>query len=284
MIVITAASGRLGRAVAAELERRGKSRECRLAARSPDSLADLEARGFETVYADYDDPASMAAAFADADALLLISGTAESEARIRQHRAAIDAAKAAGVRRIVYTSYANPTPSSLFPYAAIHGDTERYLRESGVPYTVLRNHPYAANLDEPCIESKQSGVLASPGADRKVAYVTHEDAAAAAVGALLDEAHAGKTYEITGPEALSFYDIAAELAALRGRPIDVVKSPLLERRAYYQSQDLPPFVVEALVGAEAATAAGEYERASKDTELLAGRPPQSARDYIKQFA
>jgi NAD(P)H dehydrogenase (quinone) len=284
MIVITAASGRLGRAVAAELEQRGRCKECRVTARSPDKLADLTTRGFEAVRADYDDAASMAAAFADADALLLISGTADNEVRMRQHRAAIDAAKAAGVRRIVYTSFTNPSPSSLYPYAAIHGDTERYLRASGVPYTVLRNNQYAANVDEPCSQSRQSGVLASPGADKKVAYVTHADAAAAAVGALLDATHAGRTYEITGPEALSFYEIAAELAALRGRPIDVVKSPLLERRAYYQSQDLPPSVVEALVGAEAATAAGEYERVSSDAELLAGRPTQSIRDYVKQFA
>lgn len=284
MIVVTAASGRLGRAVAAELERRGKRKDSRLTARSPEKLADLAARGFEIARADYDDGPSLAAAFAGADALLLISGTADNAKRIKQHRAAIDAAKAAGVHRIVYTSYTNPTPSSLFPYAAVHGDTERYLSASGIPFTVLRNNQYAANVDGPCKQSKESGVLASPAADKKVAYVTHADAAAAAVGALLDEAHAGKTYEITGPEALSLYDIAAELAAARGRPVDVVKSALLELRAYFQSQDLPPSVVEAIVGATAAAAAGEYEQVSSDTERLAGRPIQSIRDYVKQFA
>jgi NAD(P)H dehydrogenase (quinone) len=284
VIVVTAASGRLGRAVAAELERRVDPSHIRLTARSPEKIVDLAARGFATARADYDDSASLMSAFAGADVVLLISGVTAPEARIKEHRRAIDAVKAADAGRIVYTSCTNPTPASLFPFAAIHGDTEAYLEESRVPFTVLRNNPYAANLDGPLTQSKVSGVLASPGADAKVAYVTHADAAAAAVGALLGNGHEGKTYEITGPEAVSFHDIAAVLSAIRGREINVVKTPLLESRAYFQTLKLPPFMVEALVGSNAATAAGEYERVSPDAPRLTGRPTQSVRDYVKQFA
>ncbi len=264
MIAITAASGRLGRAVAAELERRIKPADARLTARSPDKIADFAGRGFAIARADYDDGAGMDDAFKGADVLLLISGVTANETRIQEHRRAIDSAKRAGVGRIVYTSYANPTPGSLFPFGAIHGDTEAYLANSGVPYTILRNNPYAANLDGALTASKDNDLLASPAADAKVAYVTHADAAAAAVGVLLGADHAGKTYSITGPEAVTYHDIAAVLSAARGKPVNVVKSALADQRAYFQSLKLPLFLVEALVGGSAATAAGEYQTASKD--------------------
>jgi NAD(P)H dehydrogenase (quinone) len=287
MIVVTAASGRLGRAVAAELRKHLRPSEVRLAARSPAKIADLAARdggGFSTERADYTDRASLDQAFAGAERVLLISGVSANEQRKQEHRTAIDAAKAAGVRRIVYTSYANPTPASLFPFAAIHGDTESYLKDSGLAYTILRNRPYAANLDGSLAQSKTNDLLSSPAAEAKVAYITHADAAAAAVGALLGEQHEGKTYEITGPEAVTLHDVGTVLAAIRGRKVTVAKSALADLHAYYQSLKLPPFLVEALVGASAATAAGEYANVTGDAALLAGRPTMSMREYVKRFA
>jgi NAD(P)H dehydrogenase (quinone) len=284
MIVITAASGRLGLAVAAEIASRIPPSRVRLAARSPERIADLAALGFETLRADYTDRASLDSAFAGADMVLLVSGVSANEQRIREHRSAVDAAKAAGAKRIVYTSYANPTAASLFPFAAIHGDTESYLEASGVPYTILRNRPYAANLDGALARSRTNDLLASPAADAKVAYITHGDAAAAAVGALLGAGHERKTYEITGPEAVTLHEIGAALSAARGRTVTVSKSALADQRAYLQSLKLPPFLVEALVGSSAATAAGEYARVTDDAARLAGRPTQPMREYVKKFA
>jgi NAD(P)H dehydrogenase (quinone) len=285
MIVITAATGRLGQAVADELKQRGIPRaDVRLAARSPGRLASLGAEGFATSRADYTDPASLRSAFAGAEVLLLISGVTANEQRIIEHRAAIDAAKDARVRRVVYTSSTNPTPKSLFPFAAVHGETEAYLKGSGLAYTILRNNQYAANLDEQLQQSKLSDLLASPAADAKVAYVTHADAAAAAVGALLGAGHDNKTYEITGPESVTLYDIAAALSAARGRRVDVLKSALADLHAYLQSLKLAPYLVEALVGSNAATAAGEYARVSGDAAMLAGRPTVSMLDYVVRFA
>jgi NAD(P)H dehydrogenase (quinone) len=284
MIVVTAASGRLGRAVAAEIKKRVQPREVRLAARSLQKIADVADQGFPTERADYTDRTSLDKAFEGADRVLLISGVSANEQRKQEHRTAIDAAKAAGVRRIVYTSYANPTPASLFPFAAIHGDTEVYLKQSGIAYTILRNGPYAANLDGALAQSKTNDLLSSPAADARVAYVTHADAAAAAVGALLGAGHEGKTYEVTGPEAVTLHDIGTVLSAARGRMVSVSKSALADLHAYYQSLKLPPFLVEALVGASAATAAGEYEKVTGDAALLAGRPTTPMREYVKRFA
>ncbi len=284
MIVVTAASGRLGRAVAAEIQKRVKPSEVRLAARSPEKIADLAAQGFPTVRGDYADRASLDKAFAGAHVVLLISGVSANEQRIQEHRNAIDAARAARVKRVVYTSYGNPTPASLFPFAAIHGDTEAYLKASGLEYTILRNGPYAANLDGPLTQSKTNDLLASPAADAKVAYITHADAAAAAVGALLGAGHEGKTYEVTGPEAVTLHDIGAVLSTARGTKVNVAKSALADLRAYFQSLKMPLFLVEALVGSSAATAAGEYAKVTGDAAKLAGRPTQSMREYVKKFA
>ncbi len=284
MIVVTAASGRLGRAVAAEIQKRMQPGEVRLAARSPDKIADLAAQGFSTLRADYTDRASLDLAFAGAERVLLISGVSANEQRIQEHRTAIDAAKAAGVQRVVYTSYANPTAASLFPFAAIHGDTEAYLQASGLAHTILRNRPYAANLDGSLAQSKTNDLLASPAADARVAYITHPDAAAAAVGALLGAGHEGKTYEITGPEAVTLHDIGAVLSAARGKQVNVSKSALADLHAYFQSLKLPPFLVEALVGSSAATAAGEYQKVTGDAARLAGRATTSMREYVKKFA
>ena len=127
MIVVTGAAGKLGRLVADELAKRTNPGRVRLASRDPAKIADLAARGFNTMRADFDDPASLDAAFAGAETVLVVSGDAPNEVRIRQHRAAIDAASKAGVARIVYTSFTNPAAQSLFPFAWIHADTERYL-------------------------------------------------------------------------------------------------------------------------------------------------------------
>jgi uncharacterized protein YbjT (DUF2867 family) len=134
------------------------------------------------------------------------------------------------------------------------------------------------------MQSKTNDMLASPAADAKVAYITHLDAAAAAVGALLGKGHEGKTYEVTGPEAVTLHEIGAALSAARGKKVTVTKTALADLKAYFQSLKLPPFLVEALVGGSAATAAGEYSRVSGDAAKLAGRPTQSMRDFVKKYA
>lgn len=278
MIVVTGAGGKLGRLVAAELAARTNPAEVRLASRHPDKLADLAARGFPTVRADFDDPASLAAAFAGAKAVLIISGDAPNEVRIRQHRAAVDAAKAAGVGRVVYTSFTNPTPASRFTFAAIHADTEAYLKASGLTWTILRDNQYAENLGNALAQAKATGTLALPGASGKVAYISRADVAAAVAGALLGSGHDGKTYELTGPEALDLAGVAAAASKALGRPVAAVDGDPAAFAAVFTSFGLPPFLVEALVSIYAAAAAGEFAAVSQDAAKLAGRPiaPASA--------
>lgn len=284
MIVVTGANGKLGRLVAAELERKVKPSGVVLGSRDPSKLADFSAKGFKPLRADFEDAASLETAFAGAKTVLIISGDAPVEVRIRQHRAAIDAAKKVGVGRVVYTSFTNPSEKSLFPFGAIHGDTEAYLKASGIPYTILRNNQYAENLSNGLAHAKQTGVLAQPGATGKVAYITRADIAAAIAGALTQDGHIGKTYEITGPEAADLFQIAAALSAGLGKPVQAADADPKEFEKLFSSMGMPPFMVQALLGIFAAAAAGEMANVSQDAARLAGRPIEKVTDFVKRTA
>ncbi|ANB16133.1 SDR family oxidoreductase [Dokdonella koreensis] len=284
MIVITAAGGRLGRAVAAALEQRIAPAGVRLAARAPEKLADLEARGFQIARADYDDPDTLAAALAGADSLVLISSMGVDADRLRHHRNAIEAAERAGVRRIVYTSATHPTLDSRFEWAGAHRETEAALKASRLAWTVLRDNAYAANNAALYAQARSTGVLALPGPDAKVAYVTHEDVAAALAGVLTTAGHEGRTYEITGPEALDGHQVAALLAQVYRRDVRAVDVPLADFADGLRAAGLPEFVVTGVTSFHAALAAGEYAAVSDDVARLAGRPATPLADYLARLA
>lgn len=281
MIVVTAASGNLGKAIAQAFVNKGLAASVTLTARDPGKLADAAKAGFAIAKADYDDSSSMEQAFAGAKVLLMISGVGPSDARIIQHKAVIDAAKAAGVGRIVYISFANPTSDSLFEWAKPHVATESYLKDSGIPFTILRDNQYAANLAGPIGNAISSGVFAIPGAAGKVAYVTHQDVAASAVAAASEAGHEGKIYELTGPAALDAFDIARLLSEATGKEIKVVDAAPDDYCAFFRSLEMPEFVVEALISIYAASAAGEYATVSSDVQTLTGRPATTFGDFIK---
>jgi NAD(P)H dehydrogenase (quinone) len=281
MIVITGAAGRLGRLITAELAKRVPPANIRLATRDPAKLAGQESA---VVRGDFDDGASLEAAFAGARTALLISGDAPNEVRIRQHRAAIDAAKRAGVGRVVYTSFTNASAESRFPFALIHADTEAYLKGSGLAWTILRNCQYAENLGNAIAQAKATGTLGLPGATGKVAYISRADIAAATAAALAGDGHAGRTYELTGPEALDLAGIAGVLAETLPRPVQAVDADPAGYGKILASVGLPPFLVEALLGLYAAAAAGEYATVSPDAARLAGRPIEPVSAVVRRLA
>lgn len=284
MIVISAAGGKLGTALADELVRRGAAGGVRLATRAPDRLASRVAQGFDVVRADYGDPPSLAAAYAGADIVLVISGEGPNEVRIAQHRNAFEAAKAAGARRIVYTSAVNPTSASRFDWAKAHEASEAWLKASGVAYTILRDNSYFSNIAALLAQAKQSGTLAFPGIAAKVAYVDHADVAAALAGALLGEGHEDKVYEISGPQAWSAIDLAALLSEVTGREMTALEVPVTAFEDQFRAMGWPDVVAEGVASFFAALGAGEYAATSRDVERLSGRPSLSARDYVKRLA
>ncbi len=285
MIVVTAATGHLGRTTAEALLARGVApSEVRLAARSPERLADFAARGFGIAAADYERADTLETAFAGADSVLLISSMGVDADRLRHHRNAIEAARRAGVRRIVYTSATHPSADSRFEWAGAHRLTEALLAESGLAWTILRDNAYAANNAGLYEQARHSGVLALPGIDAPVAYVTHEDVAAAAAATLATSGHDGCVYEITGPEAVDGHRIAAMLGEVFGRPIRAVDLPLADFAQGLRAAGLPEFVVSGVTSFRAALAAGEYAAVSDDVTRLTGRPAQPLRSYLETLA
>ena len=284
MLVITGANGKLGRLIAEETAKRVPVSTVTLATRDPAKIADLGARGFKTARADFDDAASLTAAFKGAKAVVIISGDTPNDVRIRQHRAAVDAAKAVGVGRIVYTSFVSPGEKSLFPFSAIHSDTEAYIKASGVPFTILRDNQYAENLTNVVAGAKQSGTLAQPGARGKVAYITRADTAAAIAGALTQDGHAGKIYDLTGPEALDAFEIAAVLGQSLGKAVTAVDADPADFAKVFAAHGLPPFLIEALLGLYAAAGAGECANVSGDAAKLAGRPIEPVSAFVRRIA
>jgi NAD(P)H dehydrogenase (quinone) len=221
-VAITGASGQLARQTAELVLATTPAEKLILTTRTPAALASFAARGVAVRAADFAQPPSLRAAFAGAERLLLVSAT-DLARRAEQHRAALDAAKAAGVRHVIYTSGLKPEPPNPAVVAPSHYATEQALRHSGLDWTVLRNSLYADYQLPEASQAIATGVLVHNRGAGKVAYVARDDCARVAAAVLTGAGHAGACYDVTGPEAFSAAELAALYAALAGRPV-------LERR------------------------------------------------------
>ncbi|MEP6482421.1 MAG: SDR family oxidoreductase, partial [Rhodoglobus sp.] len=203
-IVITGATGHLGRLIVESLLARGVAPDQLVAAgRNAEKLAELETLGVRTARIDYTDPDGLAAAFAGADKVMLVSSS-EVGHRVAQHSAVIDAAVAAGVKHLIYTSAPAATTSALI-LAPEHKATEEYLVASGIPFTILRNGWYTENYIQTAQQGGESGTIASSAGEGRVASASRKDYADAAAVVLTTAGHDGKVYELSGDTAWSFH-------------------------------------------------------------------------------
>lgn len=272
MIFIAGATGQLGNAVINALIESGTP-AARIVAgtRKPEAAAALEAKGVQLRKADYADPASLDAAYQGIDTLYLVSGDAPIDIRIAQHRNAIAAARRAGVKRIVYTSFVDTAEDSPFGFARIHADTERALAESGLDSTILRHGVYADVLPAFVNGFAKRGV-ASPNQHGKARFIRRDDLAAAAARVLTTEGHAGKTYTLTGPTALNMADVAALLEARSGKPVAYHVLPTADYAAILVgATGMPQWLADALAGMFAAMDRGGYDIQTGDFARLLGR-------------
>jgi NAD(P)H dehydrogenase (quinone) len=219
-IAVTGASGHLGRRVAELLLEKGERPV--LLTRDPAALDDLAARGADVRRGDFSDIAGMTAALAGVDRLLLISIDVIGPQRIALHGQAIEAARAAGVKHIAYTSLPRPDAENPAGVAPDHRATEQALRDSGLDWTFLRNNIYADFQIPTAVQAAASGQLVTNSADGASAFVTRDDCAAAAAAVLASDGHVGQTYDITGPEAIDAAALAALTADISGTPVEVV--------------------------------------------------------------
>lgn len=265
-IGVSGASGKLGKAVLAELVARG-GHEVVAISRTPDGMAGIEAR-----LGNYDRPETLVSAYAGLDRLLLIpSSDLARGARSRQNRAAIEAAVEAGVGHIVFLSAAGTKAAEDPALEASYWAGEQALIAKAKAWTVLRMNYYAESLADEVRMSATHGVLVGLGENR-VAFVSRDDIAAAAAGMLTGEGHHGAIYNLTGPEALTGADRATIAADVTGQPIgfQVVSEDGL--RTGMARAGLPPFVIDVVVGIQSSFVAGNFDIVTGDVEKLSGKP------------
>ncbi len=269
-ILVTAASGHLGRLVVDALLDRGVAPAGVVAtSRRPESLADLAESGVAVARLDYDDAASVEAALDGVDRMLLVSGT-DPGARLEQHRAVIDAAARAGVGLIAYTSIFRADTSPL-PLAPDHKATEELLAASGVPWVALRNSWYSENYLSTVEQARATGEVVASAGDGRVASASRVDYAAAAAAVLSEEGHAGNVYELGGA-SWSFDDLAATIGAVVGREVAYRPVSTDEHVAILESVGLDAGTAGFVAALDSGIRDGALADAPDDLERLIGRP------------
>ncbi|MFE7445123.1 SDR family oxidoreductase [Streptomyces chartreusis] len=270
-IAVTGATGRLGRDTIEALLRRGVPASQIIATgRDIEKIKGLADRGVTVRQADFADPESLASAFDGAQKLLLVSTTTPSE-RIDNHRRAIDAAKAAGVSHLVYTSSANAESARMI-LAEAHRETERYLRASTIPFTILRNGWYLENYTTQLSLYQQHGSIPGAAGDGRLNAATIADYAEAAAIVLTMDGHVGAVYELGGDEAFTLTELAAKVSAATGQDIVYADLPASEYATMLIGVGVPEDIAQALADADLGLSRGELLTDTGDLRRLLGRP------------
>lgn len=272
LIAVTGATGAVGGAVAGLLAERGVPQ--RLVVRNP---AKAPAVGAEVrPIGGYADGPGLTAALDGVDTLFLIPAQ-EAEDRLGEHRTAIDAAVAAGVRKIMYLSFVAARPDSVFTLGRDHWATEEHIRAAGVAWTFPRMNLY---LDFVPFMAGRNGVIAGPAGDGRAALVTRDDVAAVCARLLAGGGHDGETHDITGPEAITLAEAAARMSAASGRTITFHDQTLPEAYASRARYEAPGWQVEAWVTTYTAIAAGDLAAVTDTVPRLTGRPATGLDDFL----
>ncbi|GAA2600784.1 MULTISPECIES: NmrA family NAD(P)-binding protein [Streptomyces] len=282
MIIVTGATGTLGRQIVEHLLTRVPADRVGVSVRDPHkpqarAFAD---RGVRVRQGSFTDAGSLAHAFEGASQVLVVSVDKMGEECVKQHRAAIEAAVTAGARRILYTSQMGAGEASHFQACRDHAATEETLRGCGVPFTSLRNGFYAASAAHFLDHALETGEIALP-ADGPVAWTAHADLAEAAAAILADEGRfEGPTPPLTGSRALTFDDIAALATELTGRTFTRATAPDAAFRDHLVGQGVPADYADQLLGIFAAARAGEFSVADPTLAALLGREPLGMREVL----
>lgn len=293
-VAVTGATGHIGGRVARRLADIGVAQ--RLVVRTPERAPQLS--GADVVAASYGDTGAMRRALAGIDTLFMVSAT-ESADRVAQHLAAVDAAAAAGVRRIVYLSYAGAAPDAVFTFGRDHWATEQHIRASGLAFTFLRDNLYSDLVPS---FAGPDGVIRGPAGDGRAAMVSRDDVADVAVavlvgaghdgghraserpeGALHDGAtHDGAIYDVSGQQALSMQDVAEELTRVSGRRVSYVDETVEEAYASRAKYGAPDWEVAGWVSSYQGIASGEWSAVTSTVPDLTGHPATTFADMLRR--
>lgn len=275
LIGVTGSTGAVGGRVASRLAEAGLAQ--RLVVRDPRRAPRLPKA--ETAEAFYGDASSMRRALEGVDTFFMVSG-AEDRDRLGQHEAAVDAAVAAGVERIVYLSFVAAAPDTTFTFGRDHYHTEGYIRAVGLGFTFLRDNWYQDMLP---LMVGTDGVIRGPAGQGRVGAVSRDDVADAAAAVLLGGAeHDGQAYDVTGPEAITLHEAAEELSRATGRRITYRAETIEEAYASRSGYDAPDWMVEGWVTSYVAMANGDLDVVSDAVLELTGHAPTTFAEFLSR--
>jgi NAD(P)H dehydrogenase (quinone) len=284
-IIISGASGQLGSLVIEELLARNVAvANLILVSRTPDTAAlqEYAARGASVRYGDFSEPGSLEVAYRGGTRMLLISINGGGGDRPALQKAAIDAAVRAGVRHVAYTSYVNADRNTDSALAADHRRTERFLEDSGLAWTMLRNQIYANGLVDQIAQIVRDGRFVTPTPDARVAYVTREDCAAAAAAVLATPGHENKAYNITGPDAIGPRELVALARDVGGKPVDLVTLSEGEYRQHLRASGMPETAINGTLSFAKELDSPYLREPSTAVADLTGRPAKNVRDLLAE--
>jgi NAD(P)H dehydrogenase (quinone) len=282
MITISAATGKFGQLIVPLLLEHVKPSELNLVVRDPAKAEAFAAQGLRIHQADYSDFGALVKGFQGTDKLLFISAFNSMPESIQHHQNVIDAAKQAGVKHIIYTSFIDSDPASPSQLGRLHGETEAYLQASGVAWTILRNGVYADEVMREAAQPLQTGVLASATNGAGVSFITRNDLAQATVAVLLGQGHEGKIYTPTGSAAITHEQFAQLLSEVTGKPIQYAPISFEQLAAGLRQAGLPDMLISLFVGMNKATAQGRTGLVTQDFERLTGRAPEPYEAVVRR--
>jgi len=284
MILITGGTGTTGADIIRQLAAAG-TRDVRALVRDPGKAEFIRDAGFEVVRGDFERPETLDAALEGVERALLLSApdprTVEHQTRF------IEAAKRAGTRHVVKFSAIGADASARGGFAKWHGEVEEQLKTSGIAYTMLQPNSFMQNLLGSAGQIAGQGLIYQPVGDAKASFVDTRDVAAVAARVLTEDGHEGKSYVITGPEALSYHDVAAKLSEATGKQVTYVPISPEDFRVGALAQGLPEWLVDALGLLNETLASGEWAAVTDVVREVCGKEPrtfgQFARDYTTAF-
>nr|WP_315396080.1 NmrA family NAD(P)-binding protein [uncultured Duganella sp.] len=279
MIIVTGATGQLGRLVLARLLKTTPAASIVAAVRDVAKAADLAALGVQVRRADYDDAASLDAAFAGATKVLLISSNALGE-RVRQHGAVVDAAVRAKVALLAYTSVLR-ADTSVLALAGEHRETEALIKASGLAYSLLRNGWYVENHTAGLAGALAHGALAGAAGEGRIAAAARADYADAAAAVLTSAAPVEAVYELAGDTAFTLAQLAAELSRQSGKDVPFHNLSEDEYKQMLVGVGLPAPVAELIAGSDAAAAKGALDDDGRALSKLIGHPTVTLAEAVK---
>lgn len=279
MIVITGASGQLGRLVITLLLKKVPAASLVATVRNVEKAEEIATLGVQARQADYNQPASWNAALQGADKVLLISSS-EIGQRTQQHRAVIDAAKRAGVKLLAYTSVLH-ADTSVLGLAGEHRETEAAIRASGLPFVLLRNGWYTENYAMGIPAALSLGAVYGCAGDGRISSAARADYAEAAAVVLTSDNPAGKIYELAGDTSYTLSEFAAEISRQSGKAISYVNLPEAEYKKALLGTSLPEFLAEQLANSDTGVSMGALFDDGKQLSKLIGRPTSALATAVR---